>query len=325
MSRRRFAWAWTGWLVLAVAAADLIAFRSGIFRHEPWIIGLLAVSASIFFLARLLQLITQMATDHHRRWSRATEALALAGVLLALGAGTTNWMMRLQGYVVLQEGDVVPLADSNHLAKLDAGPFSSRDELELLVGLEEVELVTRPDGSFHPTSLLQIYRQGEKPRKINVSTFASARVGSLRLFQGAFGYSPRLVLERDGVLVFDEIHILETLREGERLSFTGRREADDDCPELKISIDLSVLDERMRGHPELRLELRDSGELLSAGQIRLGHSVALDGGLSITFAGLQSWSEIDLQRRNYRSWVLAGLSLVLVGALARLVAWKLEK
>ena len=90
---------------------------------------------------------------------------------------------------------------------------------------------------------------------------------------------------------------------------------------VRGTVSLDSLDEALRGHPTLELEVQRAGELLGRGPLRPGHFAELDDGFRIGFVALSYWSEIDLSRRTYSGVLRAGGWMALAG----LVAWPLTR
>ena len=85
--------------------------------------------------------------------------------------------------------------------------------------------------------------------------------------------------------------------------------------EVRGTVLLESLDEAMRGHPTLALELKHEGEVVGAGTLLPGHFADLEGGYRLGFAGMKMWQEIDISRRNYPEPMLIGAVIAALGAL----------
>ncbi len=111
----------------------------------------------------------------------------------------------------------------------------------------------------------------------------------------------------------------------ESLSFAGDFVVSDAGLSIRGTVDLTSLDEGLRGHAALNLSVTKEGVLLGEGRLLPGHFAEIEQGYRIGFAGLEKWSEIDISRRNYGAIVLAGLFASLVGALSWAVARWVER
>jgi len=308
------------WLPLGVAVADWLALKTGLLGHEPWVVAVLVGVAALSLLVRSVWLVRRLVAGRGSlRLAGASEVVLIVGVLMALGAGTANWLLSLQGFVVLHEGESVPLGGGRHLQELVGGPLARIEEMEVVIGLQEVELL--PVGpvanrSFVPRSKLVVEQGGEEGRSIEVEPRHLAAVGPLRFHQGAFGFAPRIIIEREGRTLFDEVVPFTTERRGPTgVLFEGAFTLERESLAMDGWIDLASLDEGMRGHATLDLSVRRDGELLGRGRLLPGHFAEVGDGYGIGFAGLRRWSEIDISRRDYSGGVLAGGAIAALGVI----------
>ena len=313
-----------GWLCLLLAVADWVALRRGAAGHSPAVLALLVSVVLICLAGRALILGRALIARTGRRLGRASELALTAGVMLALAAGMANWLLRLQGTMILNEREVVPLHGGTALEVFETGVLSRLEEMGLSLALDELELVATAGESFYPASSLRVWREGERPRRLRVTPHQRGVFGSLRFHQGAFGFAPRIVLLRGGETLFDRVVPFLSERRGRSgLSFDGRFTVEREDLRVEGSVDLATLDEAMRGHATLVLALSRGGAPLGRGTLQPGHFADLDDGYRIGFAGLDRWSEIVISRRNYGRLVLAGGALALVGGLFwPLAAWR---
>lgn len=305
-----------GWALLAAAVADWYALRRGTLAHSPALLAVLVAAAMAAFVLRLAWVARLAAKERRRRPSRLAETVLLCGVLVSLVAGMANWLLGLQGFAVLLEGETVRLDAGEQLQGFDAGPLARLEEMGVRVGLLAVELVPADAEDFYPVSRLRVWREEGDPSAIEVSPRRAAPSGSLLFHQGAFGFAPRIVILRDGKTLFDRVVPFTSERRGPRgVAFEGSFTLKREGLGARGSVDLATLDEGMRGHATLRLELTLEGKPLGRGTLLPGHFADLDHGYRVGFAGLEHWSEIVISRRNYRRWVLSGAGLALAGAL----------
>jgi hypothetical protein len=312
------------WLLLLLAAVDLIGLKSGSIEHPPGVLAVLVVGVVVCLLARLGIVVWSAVAGRRPRGAAAGEALLAGGVLLALAAGSANWALALQGFVVLNEGEAVPLHAGSHLQQFEGGPLAKMEEMEVVMTLEELELRPSGPGFYYPQSRLLVQRGNRRAERITVGKGSTASAGPLRFYQGAFGFAPRIVILRDDETLFDRSVPFTTRRDAARgLGFSGSFTVEQEQLEVRGNVDLAGLDEGMRGHATLLLAVARDGVPLGRGELLPGHFADLEQGYRIGFAGLDKWSEIDLSRQNYGGAVLAGALLALVGAvLWPLAAWR---
>jgi len=314
---------WVAWVLLALAVADWMWLRRGSAPHPPsWLVALVGLT-TVAFLARGLAVLAAALRGLVRPVTAAGELLAILGVVGALAAGSANWLLGLQGYVILREREVARLREGADLQMFEAGPLADLEEMDLRIGLDELEFVPTGDGAFFPRSILQVDRRGERTRT-STDPHTAGQAGSLRFYQGAFGFAPRVVILRGEELLFDRVVPFVT-RLHDRRGITFSESFDVESTRLHVDgeIDLASLDEAMRGHASLSLSLSRDGEPLGQGTLLPGHFADLDAGFRVGFAGLERWSEIDVARRNYAGPVLAGGVAALLGVLLwPLAAWR---
>ncbi len=316
---------WLPWLLLLLAAGDWLALKTGAFRHPPWVLAALVGLLVLALVARGLQVAHHAWRGRRRRGAATGELLLVAGIVVALLAGTLNWLFSLQGFLVLHEGEAAPLHGGSHLQEIEAGPLARLAEMHWIVALREVELLPTGDGFFFPRSVLEVRRGEEEPTLLEIDSRQTGAAGTLRFHQGAFGFAPRIVILRDSEQIFDRVVPFTTERWGPAgVTFEGLFTIGAERLEVNGTVDLASLDEGMRGHATLRLEVRRDGQLLGRGSLLPGHfaemAVGSPGGGQMEhfragFVDLQKWSEIDLSRRHYGAAVLAGAGLALAGGL----------
>lgn len=311
------------WLLLAVAVAEWVVLKFLDSGHPPALLAVLVLLAGAALAARLLGLGYRWWRCRRHAWSTVAEAVLLAGVLVALGGGMANWALGLQGAVILHEGETAVLRGGAELQEFAAGPFARLEEMDLSMTLKEVELVPAAGETFSPKSLLVLHRRG-KPFEMAVAPGIVGRAGSLRFFQGVFGFAPRIVIQRSGEDVFDRVvPFLTDVGGPQGTAFAGRFTVASESLEVAGEVDLSSLDERLRGHPRLQLQVWHEGVLLGQGNLLPGHFAELEKGFRVGFAGLLKWSEIDVFRRNYSRLVFSGGAVALLGGLAwPLARWR---
>lgn len=313
-----------GWCLLGLSIADWWALRRGAVQHPPTLLAAVVVLVVVCFGLRMVVLAWHLTTDRSRPIRRAAELTVLAGIILALLAGTANWLLRLQGTVILSEREAVPLHGGSALQVFEGGVFSNIEEMGLTLALEELELRPVDEGGYYPVSQLRVWERPEAAEVFEVSRSQRGAFGSLRFHQGAFGFAPRIVILHEGETLFDRVVPFLTERFAHQgVSFEGRFTVEEAAMEVDGSVDLSSLDEAMRGHARLVLGIEVGGEPLGRGELSMGHFADLDRGYRVGFAGLERWSEIVIARRNYGQFVRAGGMLALVGlAVWPLAAWR---
>jgi len=309
-------------VLLGLAVADLALLKTGRISHPPAILAALFALVILAFALRWVALFREALSGSRRRHTWAALAGA-TGILLALGGGTANWALGLQGFAILAEQESVPLYGGTALQKFESGPLARIEEMDLHLALDELELTPAGPDAFLPTSLLRIWAADDEPAALRVTPSTRARFGSLWFLQGAFGFAPRIVIlqgQEESRTVFDRVVPFTTERHGPAgLSFSGSFTIASENLTVEGWVDLQSLDEAMRGHAMLELSVAREDELLGSGRLLPGHFADLDDGYRIGFAGLEKWSEIVISRRNYGSLVLAGTVLASIGGLLWLV------
>jgi hypothetical protein len=311
---------WLPWVLLLTVVADWLALRTQALSHPPWVLAVLVAALVVALLGRFLGVAGSLRANWRARASSsAAQLLLLGGLLLALGAGFANWARGLQGFVVLHEGETIPLHQGSHLQQFDAGPLASLEEMDVVVTLLELELVPGGGDAFYPRSILRVGRAGEDPVRLAVSPRTVAVSRDLRFYQGAFGFAPRIVITRDDRTVFDRVVPFTTERRGESgVSFEGHFTVEKERLELRGAVHLP---EGLSGHASLSAALSHDGTPLGLGSLQPGHFAELGDRYRLGFAGLKKWSEIDVSRRNFGGLVRLGAGLALLGGVSWPLAW----
>jgi len=313
-----------GWLLLVAAVADLVALKTGVIRHSPSVLAVLFGAAMLFFGARLCQLVGRLATRQEGRATHVAELLLVGGIMGTLLAGTANWLLGLQGAVILREDEVLQLHGGTALQIFEAGPMARLEEMGVFMALDELELVAVGEGGYSPVSHLRVWQEGDEVASLEVTAQEWDEFETLRFHQGAFGFAPRIVILEDGKTIFDQEVPFRSQRHGvSGVAFEQRFTVESERLEVEGRIDLASLDEGMRGHATLELAMVRSGAALGRGQLLPGHFAEIEEGFRVGFAGLGKWSEIDISRRDYSAWMKVSAVIALLGALIWPVArWR---
>jgi hypothetical protein len=301
-----------------------VTFKAGFHSLPPALLATLFLGALLCLAARLGTVLVAMLYGRRRPGSGLAEILTVGGLLLAIAAGTANWLFSLQGVVVLQERETVRLDASSQLQDFDAGPMARLEEMGYFLRFDELELVPIGTDGFFPSSRLRVWKEGKEPKSIEINPREWAEVGTLRLHQGAFGFAPRIVILHDDLEVFDQVVPFLTRRQtGASLSYDGAFTLDSEDLEVTGMVNLASLDEAMQGHASLELAVVGANGPLGRGSLLPGHFADLENGYRIGFAGLSRWSEIDISRRNYGDLVVGGAIVSGLGALLwPLIRWR---
>jgi hypothetical protein len=312
------------WGLGILACIDWWLLRSTSLAHSSWVLAALVAAVLLLLIGLAVDTGIGLQRGRLSRGGALTTLLLVVGCLVLLGAGATNWLFSLQGFVILREGEQVPLYHGSHLEHFQQGPLSRIEEMDLMLGLEKLEVVAADDDFFFPRSHLVARRAEGEPIMMKVDPGTAASVGSLRFYQGAFGFAPRIVILRDGETLLDEVVPFRSRRDGPAgIRFEERFTVSREALVVDGRIDLASLDEGMRGHATLELVVLREGRPLGRGQLLPGHFAEIDQGYRIGFAGLERWSEIDVSRRNYRQVGRVGAVLALLGAILWPVArWR---
>jgi hypothetical protein len=311
-------------LLLLLAAADWALLRAGLVRHDPALLTAIVASSLAAFFLRCLVIAWSLRRPGHLTWSTLSELVLSVGVLLALLFGMANWVLRLHGFVVLNEHETALLHGGTDLQVFEAGPLARLEEMNLTLALDELELVPAGQGGFLPRSHLRVWRGTEDAARLEIEPSASAASGSLRFLQGAFGFAPRVVILRGEETVFDRVVPFRTERRGPSgVTFEGRFRLEGENLDVAGAVSLASLDEGMRGHATLQLTVARDGNVIGRGSLVPGHFAEIGEGYQVGFAGLDRWSEVLVSRRNYRTMVLLGVGMALLGAAVwPLAAWR---
>jgi hypothetical protein len=129
------------WLLIVLAVVDWALLRNGTVAHPQWVLAALVGAAMALLLARLAVGVRELVAGGRSRLAAAGRTVGLLGVLLALGAGLTNWLLRLDGFLILREGEMVTLDRGAHLQEFEAGLLARLETMDLTLGLEELELL----------------------------------------------------------------------------------------------------------------------------------------------------------------------------------------
>jgi len=314
------------WLLLLVAVADWVALRAGRLKHPPWLLGALVGLTVLLLVGRIAVIVGTVRGRRLARGSLLAEALLVGGVLAALGAGSANWLLGFQGFVVLHEGQGFPLHGGSgfHLQQLHTGPLARLDEMRLVTTLEELELVPAGPGMYFPRSHLLVTRGHSDAMRVVVDHESAGRVGPLRFYQGAFGFAPRIVILEGQREVFDREVPFTTERHAHGgLAFAGSFTIESERIAVGGIVDLASMDDAMRGHATLTLDVTQDAVPLGRGRLLPGHFADIERGYRVGFTGLGKWSEIDISRRNYGGLVVAGGTVAVIGAMLwPLAAWR---
>jgi len=303
------------WVLILVALADWLALRRGWLGHPPALLAAIVAAALVGLLVRVVVLAGWL-RQGPRRAATAAEMVLSLGVIVALSGGILNWLLALQGFVVLSEGESVRLHGGGQLQAFDAGPLARLEEMGLTLALDELELVPVGDGGFYPRSRLRVRTEAGQPSALEIAPGRHASAGPLRFYQGAFGFAPRVVVARGERTLFDRVVPFTTERHGPTgISFSGTISLAAEQLEIDGAVELASLDAGLRGHATLRLAVARDGVALGQGGLLPGHFAELADGYRVGFTGLERWSEIDIARRNYRLVVLAGALLAALGAI----------
>ena len=310
--------------LVALACLDWLALRRGWLPFPPGQLAGLVALVLILALAGAGLTAVRLWRRRLRVGTGVSRLMILCGLIVAGAGGLANWLLSLQGVVVLAEGEAVPLSSTAHLQEFEAGPLADIDEMRLTLELEELELVPAGGEGFFPRSLLRVAGEDGVAASLRADRFQVATFGSVRFHQGAFGFAPRIVVLHQGREILDRVIPFLSRQEGRSgISFEERFTISRERLEIEGAVDLGSLDEGMRGHAALLLTVRREGELLGRGSLLPGHFAEIEDGYRIGFADLHRWSEIDISRRNYGGVVIAGALLLLVGApLWPLAAWR---
>ncbi|MBI5509405.1 MAG: hypothetical protein HY903_11695 [Deltaproteobacteria bacterium] len=300
------------------------AFKWGLAEPRPPVFAALAIGVVVLAVVETAFRAVGAVRGRGRRLREASCAVVWAGLVVVGAGGVANWLFSLQGAVILTEEQTVQLSVSEHLQAFDPGPMSNVDDMRMRLTLTAVELQRTGPESFVPVSSLVVSRAGGGDVVLVTRPGVAGQVASLRFYQGAFGFAPRLVILKDDRTIFDEVVAFTTERRGpEGVAFEGRLSLEKERLTVAGAVSLASLDEQLRGHATLGLEMKRDGQSLGSGELLPGHFADLQDGYRVGFAGLKKWSEIDISRRSYPVPIAAGLGMMVMGsALWLLAVWR---
>src|SRR3990172_1650871 len=114
-----------------------------------------------------------------RLFSGTARLMLVSGLLLAFSAGMMNWLLSLQGAVILSELEAIPLSRTAHLQEFDAGPLSNVDEMRITLQLEKLILRPGAKSTFTPLSRIRFLSANQPPVMAVVAPGKSASIGTL--------------------------------------------------------------------------------------------------------------------------------------------------
>lgn len=248
--------------------------------------------------------------------------LFLAGALLAGGDGLHAWLSRVQGFVLLQEGEPALLASPARLAEFEAGPLAAREELGATAQLERLELHRAGGGALRPVSRVRIVDPVGRPSQVQIEGDAPARFGGLALRHGAFGVAPRITVTHGDLPVFDgPVPLTAGPERGGEVTFSGAVPVH--AAGLLVTGSVTAAPDGDGPDPQLRIRLADERDPLGEATLRVGDLAELAKGYRVRFSGLHRWSEIEVSRRPRPEPLCAGVLLALIGAaIWPVAAWK---
>lgn len=314
-------------IVRAAVAAALVAFwfamRAGAGWATPRAFTIAAGAAAVLCAVHLVVAAVRSPWRSRPVGSALSVAFS-AGIVLVAGAGLANWLQRIQGFVVVPEQESTPLvAAAGRLQDLDFGPLAHADELGVTLVVDRVELEPVEPGGFRPMTRLRASAPGGTPVQLSIRHGAGGAVGALRLYQGAFGFAPRIVLVKEGRTIFDRAVPFRTRPDPTGLLFQGSFELAAEKLAVEGVVTLENLDDRMKGHPRLVLAVKRDGHAIGGGELEPGHFAELPDGYRLGFAGMKRWTEIDVSRHSYALPIWIGLALVAAAVIGwPIAAWR---
>lgn len=305
------------------AIAYLTALKLGWAPMNPRAFAALVALLAVALIAVAADALRRAATGRRRVLAMA-EATVAGGLLAIASGGLLNWSLGLQGFVVLSEREPVRLSRTADLEGFEAGPFADQRELAVTIALARLELAPATGGGFSARSRLRILDTGGNEAGLEIAPGRAARHGTLVFRQGAFGFSPRIVVMKGERVALDTFVPFRTIREGpEGIAFVGDLEISAEKLRIRGAVALEDLNDDMKGHPRLELSVERDGARLGAGRLIPGEFAEAGEGYRIGFAGLRRWAEIDFSRKTYPVPILAGLAAFLLGgALAVVARWR---
>jgi hypothetical protein len=310
--------------VLSSASVSyLVAVKLDAVQPRPAVLGGLVAVIFCLSIAWAAVALARLAGGEGRV-AAVGEALVAAGLMAVAAGGLANWAFGMQGFVVLFERQPVRLNGAGPIGAFTKGPLADLRELELTIALSRLHFEPQGPSGFRAVSGLRILDAKGDEVGVTVERSRAAARGNLVFRQGSFGFAPRISVYAGDRLVRDAWVPFRTIRQGpDGIAFLGDFEVPAEKLRVQAALRLDSLNEDMKGHPVLELNVEQEGKSLGGGLLKPGFNADLEGGLRVVFGGLQRWSEIDLSRRTYPRPILAGLILLAAGAVIwPLAAWR---
>lgn len=277
-------------------------FRSWPFLATIFLLGVNTLTCTVLHLLREGGLSVLKGPGAIERLGFLLVHLSLIGLL---SGGLWSAAARLNGFIVLTEGQRGLLAHQDGSFRLLRGRFRPERDGEFLVFLKKVNIeYERKRYPITVTSNLEILSHGREAAEGEVKFNEPITYNGLTFAQRETGFSPRLVIryKGSGRLLLDSFVALKTFGKG------AEREYRDfvPLPFLKQRVIITFYPSFSRDNgtvrkggdepdsPLLLIEMEDgSGRVVSHGYLPAGGRLAL-GEYSFLFAGLRRWAAFQV-------------------------------
>lgn len=276
-------------------------FHSSLFLALIVLLGVNTLTCTFLRLKREGGFSALRGTGSIRRWGFLSLHVCL---LLLFGGGFWSASSRLDGYIVLTEGQAFKEEHTGYL-RLVEGPLRREDHKGFSVRLNKLDVVYE-NKRFHTQTTAQLDVQTKDGRRSEavVKVNRPVSIQGLAFTLDDIGFSPRLMIWEKATqrLLLNSFIALKTFRQGRE------REYRDFLPlsflEHRIIVTIYPKHTRAEGllkktgdlpeNPLLLIEIQsEPGEAISNGDVALGEKIDL-GDYTFGFAELRRWSSFKV-------------------------------
>lgn len=144
-------------------------------------------------------------------------------IMTVILGGLVSHLFSVEGTVHITEGQAFS-GEQAMYRTLEKGPFATTEDKAFVIGVDGLD-INYPDFDSWPieysASVVELDVQGQVLRKTKVATNYNLELPPYTLYLYRFGYSPALVIDKDGTNVFGAYAALETIREEDDEKYSG--------------------------------------------------------------------------------------------------------
>lgn len=259
-------------------------FHSPLFLGIVFLLGLNTLTCTFLHLGKAGGIAAFKGPDGLRL---AGFTLLHLGLILLFAGGAWSTAARLDGYIVLTEGQTFTENHGNYL-RLVEGPLRREQHKNFSMRLDKVRVDYLQNKQVNVESHIEILPGKEPARKTSAVVKINQPVTyrDMAFTQDQTGFSPRLEIRdrRNGRLLLNSFLALKTFRREDGVT----REYRDflPLPVFKNRLILTLVP----NDPLLRVDLENNeGKPVTRGHIKLGESLRVEDYI-IRFSGLRQWS-----------------------------------